>query len=58
MGTHFELRVDALWQLLSVGLEELRSGFERFEVLIVADLPVSDGHEVSHDVHQACIVAI
>ncbi len=56
--THFELCVDALWQLLPVGLQEFSSRFKRFEVLFVADLSVSYGHEVPHDVHKACIVAI
>lgn len=58
IGTDFQLRVDALRQLLPVGLEELGGRHEGFEVLVVADLPVSYGHEVSHDVHEACIVAI
>lgn len=58
IGTHFKLCVDALWQLLSIGLEEFSSGLKWLEVLFVADLSVSDGHEVTHYVHKACIVTI
>lgn len=56
--THFKLRVDAVGQLLSVGLEELGGGLERLEVFVVADLSVTYGHEVSHDAHKACIITI
>lgn len=58
IGAHFELCVDCLRQLLSVGLEEFSSRLERFEVLFIADLSVSYGHEVPHDVHKACIITI
>lgn len=56
--THFKLCVDALRQLLSVGLEELSSRLEWFEVFFVADLSVTYGHEVSHYGHETCIVTI
>lgn len=58
MDTHLQLGVDGLRQLLSVRLEEFSGGLKRFEVLLVADLSVPYGHEVSHDVHEACIVTI
>lgn len=58
MDTHLQLCVDSLGQLLSVRLEEFSGGLERFEVLLVADLSVPYGHQVSHDVHEARIVAI
>lgn len=57
-GTHFQLRVDALRKLLSVGLEELGGRLERFEVFLVAYLPVSYGHEVPHDGDEARVVAV
>lgn len=57
-STHLELCVDALRQLLAIGFEEFGGRLEGFEVLLVADLSVSYGHEVSHDVHEACIITI
>lgn len=56
--THFKLCVDALRQLLSVGLEELGGRLEWFEVFFIADLPVTYSHEVSHYGHKACIITI
>lgn len=57
-GTHFKLRVDAVRQLLSVGLEELGGGLERLEVFVIAYLPVTYSHEVPHYAHEACIITI
>lgn len=56
--THFKLCVDALRQLLSVGLEELGCGLEWFKVFLIAYLSVAYGHEVSHYGHKACIITI
>lgn len=58
IGTHFQLGAHTLRELLSVSLEEFSCRLEGFEVLLVTDLSVSYGHEVSHDFHQACIIAI
>lgn len=58
VGTHLQLCVDALGQLLSIGFQEFGGGLEGLEVLLAVDLPVSYGHEVSHDVYQACIITI
>lgn len=56
--THFKLCVDALRQLLAIGLEELSSRLEWLEVFLIAYLSVTYGHEVSHYGHKACIITI
>lgn len=56
-GAHLQLRGDALRELLSVGFEQLGRRLERFEVLLVAELPVSHRPEMAHDLHQTCVVA-
>lgn len=39
------------WQLLAVCFQQVCRGFQGFEVLLCAQLAVSDGHQVTHDFH-------
>ena len=57
-STHLQLGVHALGELLAVGLQQLGRGHQGLEVLLRADLPVPDGHQVAHDVHQARVVPV
>lgn len=55
---YLQLRADHFWKLLSTALEEGHCTLERFEVLAGGDLSVPNCHEVSHNVHQDCIVSV
>lgn len=46
------------WQLLAVCFQQVCRGFQGFEVLLCAQLAVSDGHQVTHDSHQFTIIPV
>ena len=55
---YLQLCVDLLGHLLVVGLQELDGLLEGLKHLVGDRLPVLDGHQVAHAVHQAGVVAL